>query len=102
MIVGPSCAVLHFQFSPLLFILLCCVPLCLGKTNVAMMCMLREIGLHQKSDGTFDVDAFKIIYVAPMKRSEDKRDHAQMGARIAQVTRAYSLDLCVALPQSCF
>ncbi len=34
---------------------------------MAMLTMLREIGLHQRSDGTFDVDAFKIVYVAPMK-----------------------------------
>jgi pre-mRNA-splicing helicase BRR2 len=37
------------------------------KTNVAMLCMLREIGLHQQSDGSFDTSAFKMIYVAPMK-----------------------------------
>lgn len=47
--------------------MLICAPTGAGKTNVAMLTMLREIGLHQRSDGSFNVDAFKIIYVAPMK-----------------------------------
>ena len=38
-----------------------------GKTNVAMLCILHELGLHRRSDGTFDTSAFKIVYVAPMK-----------------------------------
>ena len=47
--------------------LLLCAPTGAGKTNVALMCMLHEIGKHRRSDGTFDLDAFKIVYVAPMK-----------------------------------
>lgn len=38
-----------------------------GKTNVALMCMLREIGKHINLDGTINVDDFKIIYIAPMR-----------------------------------
>lgn len=38
-----------------------------GKTNVALMCMLREIGKHINPDGTINVDNFKIIYIAPMR-----------------------------------
>lgn len=38
-----------------------------GKTNVALMAMLREIGKHINMDGTISVDDFKIIYVAPMR-----------------------------------
>uniref|UniRef100_A0A8U7P132 U5 small nuclear ribonucleoprotein 200 kDa helicase n=1 Tax=Corvus moneduloides TaxID=1196302 RepID=A0A8U7P132_CORMO len=38
-----------------------------GKTNVALMCMLREIGKHINMDGTINVDDFKIIYIAPMR-----------------------------------
>ena len=38
-----------------------------GKTNVALLTMLREIGKHSNSDGTINVDEFKIIYVAPMR-----------------------------------
>ena len=38
-----------------------------GKTNVAMLCVLHELGLHRKADGSIDTSAFKIVYVAPMK-----------------------------------
>lgn len=38
-----------------------------GKTNVALLCMLREIGKHINADGTINADEFKIIYVAPMR-----------------------------------
>lgn len=47
--------------------LLLCAPTGAGKTNVALMTMLHEIGQHRKEDGTIDVDSFKIVYVAPMK-----------------------------------
>ena len=38
-----------------------------GKTNVALMAMVREIGKHINMDGTINVDDFKIIYIAPMR-----------------------------------
>lgn len=38
-----------------------------GKTNVALLCILREIGKHVNSDGTINVEEFKIIYIAPMR-----------------------------------
>ena len=39
-----------------------------GKTTVAMLCMLHEIGMPQnKTTGEVDLDGFKIVYVAPMK-----------------------------------
>jgi hypothetical protein len=38
-----------------------------GKTNVAMLAVLHQLGLHLKPDGTVDTGAFKIVYVAPMK-----------------------------------
>jgi len=38
-----------------------------GKTNVALLAMLHEIGLHRDENGDIDRDSFKIIYVAPMK-----------------------------------
>jgi pre-mRNA-splicing helicase BRR2 len=47
--------------------MLLCAPTGAGKTNVAMLTMLREIGLHRSEDGTINKDAFKIVYVAPMK-----------------------------------
>ncbi|KAF0763286.1 putative U5 small nuclear ribonucleoprotein 200 kDa helicase [Aphis craccivora] len=47
--------------------LLLCAPTGAGKTNVALLCMLREIGKHINSDGTINADEFKIIYIAPMR-----------------------------------
>ena len=47
--------------------LLVCAPTGAGKTNVAMMTMLREIGLHRQKDGSINKEAFKIVYIAPMK-----------------------------------
>lgn len=47
--------------------MLVCAPTGAGKTNVSMLTMLREIGLHRKDNGEIDIDAFKIVYVAPMK-----------------------------------
>ena len=46
---------------------LLCAPTGAGKTNSAMLCILHEIGLHRKDDGSIDTSAFKIVYVAPMK-----------------------------------
>jgi len=37
-----------------------------GKTNVAMMCVLREINQHIVN-GVLMKDMFKMVYVAPMK-----------------------------------
>ncbi len=56
--------------------LLLCAPTGAGKTNVALLTMLQEIGKHLKSSnisGGLDVtiplalDEFKIVYIAPMK-----------------------------------
>ena len=47
--------------------MLLCAPTGAGKTNVAMLTMLHEIGLHLQPDGKVDKTAFKIVYVAPMK-----------------------------------
>lgn len=47
--------------------LLLCAPTGAGKTNVALLCMMREIGKHINEDGTINADEFKIIYIAPMR-----------------------------------
>ncbi|KAJ8971261.1 hypothetical protein NQ317_011620, partial [Molorchus minor] len=47
--------------------LLLCAPTGAGKTNVALLCMMREIGKYINDDGTINADDFKIIYVAPMR-----------------------------------
>ena len=48
--------------------MLICAPTGSGKTNVAMLTMLREIGKHRDPEtGEIDLDNFKIIYIAPLK-----------------------------------
>jgi pre-mRNA-splicing helicase BRR2 len=62
--------------------ILLCAPTGAGKTNVAMLSILNVLGQYRKEDadeveeggekqskheGMFDLSAFKIIYVAPMK-----------------------------------
>lgn len=47
--------------------LLLCAPTGAGKTNVAMLTVLHQIGLYRKEDGSIDLSGFKIVYVAPMK-----------------------------------
>lgn len=47
--------------------ILLCAPTGGGKTNVALLTMLREIGKHINPDGTINVNDFKIIYIAPMR-----------------------------------
>lgn len=46
--------------------LLVCAPTGAGKTNIAMIAVLREIGQHIQHN-VVQKDEFKIIYVAPMK-----------------------------------
>lgn len=46
---------------------LLCAPTGGGKTNVALMCMLNALGNYRRSDGSFELDKFKIVYIAPMK-----------------------------------
>jgi pre-mRNA-splicing helicase BRR2 len=50
--------------------MLLCAPTGAGKTNVAMLSIMHEVGLHRKSEeegGGIDLNSFKIVYVAPMK-----------------------------------
>ena len=48
--------------------LLVCAPTGAGKTNIAMVAVLREVGSHTSpQDGSIDKAAFKVVYVAPMK-----------------------------------
>jgi len=47
--------------------LLVCAPTGAGKTNIAMTCILREVGQHIEDDEVVDLSEFKIVYVAPMK-----------------------------------
>ncbi|KAL2262858.1 hypothetical protein VTK26DRAFT_9245 [Humicola hyalothermophila] len=47
--------------------MLVCAPTGSGKTNVAMLTILREIGKNRNVNGEIDLDAFKIVYIAPLK-----------------------------------
>ncbi|KAF9504269.1 hypothetical protein BS47DRAFT_1355400 [Hydnum rufescens UP504] len=48
--------------------ILLCAPTGAGKTNVAMLTILNELSKVRNADtGNFDLDTFKIVYVAPMK-----------------------------------
>ncbi|KAL9617270.1 MAG: hypothetical protein Q9160_007951 [Pyrenula sp. 1 TL-2023] len=48
--------------------MLICAPTGSGKTNVAMLTMLREIGKHRNPEtGEIMLDDFKIVYIAPLK-----------------------------------
>jgi len=48
--------------------MLICAPTGSGKTNVAMLTMLREIGKHRDPHtGNIMLDDFKIVYIAPLK-----------------------------------
>lgn len=47
--------------------MLLCAPTGAGKTNCALLTMMREVGKHINPDGTIRADEFKIVYVAPMR-----------------------------------
>ncbi|EEH46397.1 ATP-dependent RNA helicase BRR2 [Paracoccidioides brasiliensis Pb18] len=48
--------------------MLVCAPTGSGKTNVAMLTILREIGKNRNSEtGEIMLDDFKIVYIAPLK-----------------------------------
>ncbi|XP_044714925.1 sec63 brl domain-containing protein [Hirsutella rhossiliensis] len=48
--------------------MLICAPTGSGKTNVAMLTILRELGKNRDPNtGDIDLDAFKIVYIAPLK-----------------------------------
>jgi len=48
--------------------MLICAPTGSGKTNVAMLAILREIGRNRNPDtGEIMLDNFKIVYIAPLK-----------------------------------
>jgi pre-mRNA-splicing helicase BRR2 len=47
--------------------LLLCAPTGAGKTNVALLAMMREVGKHVNPDGTINANEFKIVYIAPMR-----------------------------------
>lgn len=47
--------------------MLVCAPTGAGKTNIALLTMLQEIGKWLKPSGKVDTSKFKIVYISPMK-----------------------------------
>lgn len=73
--------------------MLICAPTGSGKTNVAMLAMLREIGKHRDGQtGQINLDDFKIIYIAPLKALVQEqvgnfgKRLAPYGIRVAELT----------------
>lgn len=58
--------------------LLVCAPTGAGKTNIAMISVLREVGANMAAGNVIQRNDFKMVYVAPMK------------ALAAEVTAAFS------------
>lgn len=71
--------------------LLICAPTGAGKTNVAMLTIVRTIRAHA-DQGIINRDAFKIVYVAPMKAlaaemtSNFGKKLAPLGIKVRELT----------------
>ncbi|GAN05971.1 pre-mRNA splicing factor [Mucor ambiguus] len=69
--------------------LLLCAPTGAGKTNVAMLTILHEIGKNRDPEtGLIDLDAFKIVYIAPMKALV-----AEMVGNFSQRLKPYNISV---------
>ncbi|KAF4587861.1 activating signal cointegrator 1 complex subunit 3 [Ophiocordyceps camponoti-floridani] len=73
--------------------MLVCAPTGSGKTNVAMLTMLRELGKNRNPEtGEIDLDAFKIVYIAPLKALVQEqvgnfgKRLEQFGVRVSELT----------------
>ncbi|TFK49242.1 putative RNA helicase [Heliocybe sulcata] len=63
--------------------LLLCAPTGAGKTNVAVLTILNEMSKwRDEATGQFDLDSWKVIYVAPMKALVQEQV-GQFGKRLA-------------------
>lgn len=47
--------------------MLVCAPTSAGKTNIALMSILRVMSEFMTKNGTIDTSKFKVVYIAPMK-----------------------------------
>ncbi len=47
--------------------MLVCAPTSAGKTNIALLAILRTISQYREESGSIGLDRFKIVYIAPMK-----------------------------------
>lgn len=47
--------------------MLVCAPTSAGKTNIALLSILRVMSQYMNKNGTIDTSKFKVVYIAPMK-----------------------------------
>ncbi|KAH3680742.1 hypothetical protein WICMUC_000176 [Wickerhamomyces mucosus] len=72
--------------------ILLCAPTGAGKTNVAMLTILKTLSQFRRADGSFDLDNFKIVYIAPLKAlvqeqvREFSRRLEQFGISVEELT----------------
>lgn len=72
--------------------LLICAPTGAGKTNVAMLSIVREIRQNLNEEGKLQLHKFKIVYIAPMKAlaAEMVRNFGRklepLGVRVRELT----------------
>lgn len=77
--------------------ILLCAPTGAGKTNVAMLTILRTLSDFRRDDGAFDLDNFKIVYIAPLKAlvqeqvREFSRRLEQFGVKVEELTGDHNL-----------
>lgn len=73
--------------------MLICAPTGAGKTNIALLSMLRAIAEYRDSEsGSIDLSAFKMVYIAPLKAlvQEQVREFGQrlepFGIKVGELT----------------
>uniref|UniRef100_A0A0D9VYU9 U5 small nuclear ribonucleoprotein 200 kDa helicase n=1 Tax=Leersia perrieri TaxID=77586 RepID=A0A0D9VYU9_9ORYZ len=73
--------------------ILLCASTGSGKTNVAVLTILQQIGLHTK-DGEFDHTKYKVVYVAPMKALV-----AEVVGNLSGRLKEYNITIIVTTPE---
>lgn len=75
------------------FNILLCAPTGAGKTNVAMLAILRAMfHFYNEEKGSFELSKFKLVYIAPLKAlvqeqvRELQRRLDQFGVKVAELT----------------
>lgn len=72
--------------------LLLCAPTGAGKTNVALLTILRTLSNHRTESGHFRLNDFKVVYIAPLKAlvQEQVREFGKKlepyGIKVAELT----------------
>eukprot|EP00051_Salpingoeca_urceolata_P033013 m.18457 g.18457 ORF g.18457 m.18457 type:complete len:2150 (-) comp5725_c0_seq1:68-6517(-) len=77
--------------------LLLCAPTGAGKTNVALLTILQLISQHLQPDGSVALDAFKAVYIAPMRslatemQGSFQKRLAPFGIKVSELTGDHQL-----------